>query len=171
MKIRSIHANPYVYGIAKSRRDQLDFSQHHPESPYQTKPDTKKTTQTKTDAWIKNTEPDWSLMNRQMEIAQQQTEEEQKKLETLLQCMEIFRRISGGDNVPQADHEYLLEHDSAMYARAITLRFPKQDPYDYDQLSTNENEEQQRIDVIQPSNNQLSTDMNAEEMIDFESNP
>ncbi|HAK43853.1 MAG TPA: hypothetical protein DCM59_15555 [Clostridium sp.] len=74
-------------------------------------------------------------MNQQLKISGKQAKAEKEKLKVLVTCLEIARRISGGDKVPQADHQYLIKHDSALYARSIMMRFPKNDPHEYKQLS------------------------------------
>lgn len=77
-------------------------------------------------------------MHEQLGLLGQQMTEEQEKYKSLLLCLEIARRISGGDTVPQADHKYLREHDSALYVKAITTRFPKNNPHKYKRLSREE---------------------------------
>ncbi|HML38323.1 MAG TPA: hypothetical protein PKA19_13030 [Bacillota bacterium] len=72
---------------------------------------------------------------QQLGIMGQQMEEERGKLKQLMTCMEISRRIAGGDKVPPADHRYLREHDPALYFKSISMRFPKSNPYQYKQLS------------------------------------
>ncbi|AFM01623.1 MULTISPECIES: hypothetical protein [Desulfitobacterium] len=74
-------------------------------------------------------------MNQQMKISGEQMKGEKEKLKILLTCLEISRRLAGGDKVPQADHQYLMKHDSALYARSILMRFPKHNPHEYKQLS------------------------------------
>ncbi|HHY26636.1 MAG TPA: hypothetical protein GX523_07785 [Desulfitobacterium dehalogenans] len=74
-------------------------------------------------------------MNQQMKISGEQMKGEKEKLKILLTCLEISRRLAGGDKVSQADHQYLMKHDSALYARSILMRFPKHNPHEYKQLS------------------------------------
>lgn len=81
---------------------------------------------------------------QQLGIMGQQMEEERGKLKQLMTCMEISRRIAGGDKVPPADHRYLREHDPALYFRSISMRFPKSNPYQYKQISR---EDEPAIDI------------------------
>lgn len=74
-------------------------------------------------------------INQQLETSGKQTKAEKEKLKVLLTCLEISRRIIGGNKVPSADHQYLMKHDLALYARSIAMRFPKNNPYEYKQLS------------------------------------
>ncbi len=74
-------------------------------------------------------------INQPAEISGEQLEAEKEKLKILLTCMEIARRISGGDKVPPEDHKFLMEHDFALYARSILQRFPKSNPHAYKRLS------------------------------------
>lgn len=63
---------------------------------------------------------------------------EQDAMKVLITCLEISRRIISGDKVPPKDHQYLMEHDMALYAKSIMMRIPKKDPHEYDQLSEDE---------------------------------
>lgn len=80
----------------------------------------------------------YGQLRQQFEIAGEQTKAEKDKLEIMLTCMEIARRISGGDNVPSEDHKFLMKHDFALYARSILQRFPKSNPHEYKRLSKDE---------------------------------
>jgi len=55
-----------------------------------------------------------------------------------IKCLQIAMRIMAGDKVPVEDHRYLLEKDSELYSRAISLRVEKADPKEYDRLSEDE---------------------------------
>ena len=68
-------------------------------------------------------------------ITGKRMKEENEKLKNLLTCLEISRRITAGDKVPQADHQFLQKYDPALYARSIAMRFPKNNPYQYKRLS------------------------------------
>ena len=70
--------------------------------------------------------------------SKQQMDEEKDKMDVALTCMVIARRISGGDKVPAADHQYLLKHDPALYARSTMMRFTKNNPYEYKRFSKEE---------------------------------
>lgn len=74
-------------------------------------------------------------MNELLKISVKQIKEEREKMKVMLTCLEISRRIAAGDKVPQADHQYLMKHDPALYARSIIRRFPKQNPYEYKRIS------------------------------------
>ncbi|WP_349947085.1 hypothetical protein ABFV83_01160 [Lacrimispora sp. BS-2] len=82
-----------------------------------------------------------AAMSQQLETSGEQTKAEREKLKILLNCLEISRRIAGGDKVPPADHQYLMKHDSALYARSVMMRFPKNNPHEYKRL-TQERERQ-----------------------------
>jgi len=74
-------------------------------------------------------------MNQQLKTSGKQAKAEKEKLKIMITCLEISRRIVGGDKVPQPDHQYLMKHDSALYGRSIMMRFPKNNPHEYKQLS------------------------------------
>jgi len=53
-----------------------------------------------------------------------------------LKAQEIARRIMKGDNVPQKDYDFLMEHDPDLFKKAVSLRrFDNDDPKDHDALS------------------------------------
>lgn len=80
----------------------------------------------------------YEQFNQQLEVSGEQTKDERDKLEIMLTCMEIARRIAGGDNVPPEDHKFLMNHDFSLYARSTLQRFPKHNPHEYKRLSKDE---------------------------------
>lgn len=76
--------------------------------------------------------------DRHFEISQAQAKDEQNKIKILITCLKISRRIVSGDNVPYKDHEFLMDHDPALYFKSISMRIPKDNPYDYKRLSEDE---------------------------------
>ena len=58
-----------------------------------------------------------------------------------IKCMQIAMRIMSGDKVPLADHRYLAERDSELYAKALSMRVEKKDPKEHDRLSEDEKAE------------------------------
>ena len=83
----------------------------------------------------------WQPQLQQTGIYGKQIEEEKDKLKVMLTCLEISRRIVAGDTVPAADHQYLLDHDPALYARSISMRLPKDNPYEYEQISEDDDKQ------------------------------
>lgn len=77
-------------------------------------------------------------LNQQLEASGEQAKDERDKLKIMLTCMEIARRIAGGDTVPPEDHKFLMKHDFALYARSVLQRFPKNNPHEYKRLSKDE---------------------------------
>lgn len=75
---------------------------------------------------------------RSFASSKQQMDEEKDKMDVTLTCLVIARRISGGDKVPAADHQYLLKHDPALYARSTMMRITKNNPYEYKRFSKEE---------------------------------
>ena len=53
-------------------------------------------------------------------------------------AMEIAARIMRGDNVPQEDKDFLLEHSPGMFKLDMSVRQRNENPEDYDQLSPRE---------------------------------
>lgn len=95
-----------------------------------------------TEEWLEERESYINTFKQEMDISGKQMEAEREKLNVLLTCLEISRRIAGGDKVPPADHKYLMEHDSGLYFRSISMRFPKNNPNEYKQLSEDDKERQ-----------------------------
>lgn len=58
----------------------------------------------------------------------------QSPLDPLVKCIKISMRIIAGDNVPEQDEAYLLEHFPEMYSSAMTFRRQKEDAKNYDSL-------------------------------------
>lgn len=101
---------------------------------------------------IKEKEALINTQNQQRQSSRMQTKAEREKLEVMLTCLEISRRITAGDSVPKADHQYLMKHDSGLYARSISMRFPKNNPYEYDQISKEDKKQGElQIDVSKGS--------------------
>lgn len=84
-------------------------------------------------------------MKQQMDLTGEQMKAEREKLKIMLTCLEISRRITAGDKVPPADHRYLLKHDSGLYARSISMRFPKNNPHEYKRISQDEEREDELL--------------------------
>ncbi|WP_312642006.1 hypothetical protein [Hydrogenoanaerobacterium sp.] len=87
-----------------------------------------------------------AAMGLQVETSGEQMKAEKEKLKILLTCLEISRRLAGGDKVPPADHRYLMKHDAGLYARSVMMRFPKSNPHEYKRLSK-EDECQDKLQI------------------------
>ena len=74
----------------------------------------------------------------QMEIARTQSEGAAEQWRVLIKCIRIAMRIISGDIVPKEDHRYLAKHDPKLYAKALTMRIPKDNPKKYKRLSKDE---------------------------------
>lgn len=80
-------------------------------------------------------------LKRETEAAKKRMEDEKNALKTYVTCLEIARRITAGDKVPTKDHKFLLEHDPALYGKALTLRIAKENPEEHKQLSEDEDQQ------------------------------
>jgi len=58
----------------------------------------------------------------------------------MIKCLRIAMRIMSGHNVPEADHRYLMDKDTALYSKAIMMRKEIIDPEDLERLSEDEEE-------------------------------
>jgi len=77
-------------------------------------------------------------VSQQMQQAREAGEAAAEAWRIKLKCLRIAIRIMNGDNVPQADHDFLIEHNPSLYKLAMSARMPNDDPYDYDALSDGE---------------------------------
>lgn len=122
--MRIEHGNPYRYNVDRNLTKQPEKPKNEIKPPEETSQEQKSEKESNLEA-----------MNQQLNTSGKQMEAEREKLKILLNCLEISRRIAGGDKVPQADHQYLMKHDSALYARSILMRFPKNNPHEYKRLT------------------------------------
>lgn len=90
---------------------------------------------------LKESEAQFQSQLQQLEQAGEQSKAANDKLKVQLTCLLISGRIISGDNVPAADHNYLVKHDAALYAKSILMRIPRNNPYKYKRASPYEKEE------------------------------
>ena len=81
------------------------------------------------------------FLRSELKRGRQEKDALESSAKELLVCLEIARRIMGGDKVPLGDHKFLMERNMEMYSRAIMLRRIKEDPEEYDRLSEDEEAE------------------------------
>ncbi|MCL1995186.1 MAG: hypothetical protein FWG63_03180 [Defluviitaleaceae bacterium] len=77
---------------------------------------------------------DLQSMREQMAEVRQQTEAAAAFWRAQIKALRIAGRIINGDNVPQEDHNFLQDHDPALYGKAMSLRRVNEDPTDYESL-------------------------------------
>jgi|GEM_PF-2068269 len=80
----------------------------------------------------------WSVdqLREQAEQAREASRAAAEFWRNKLKAMEIARRIINGDNVPQRDYDFLMEHDPDLFKKAVSLRrFDNEEAEDYDALS------------------------------------
>jgi adenine-specific DNA methylase len=86
-------------------------------------------------------------------------------MRVMIKCLRISMRIMSGHNVPNADHRFLMENDSALYSKAITMRMEITDPEDLERLSEDEeenNEEPTGVEAPSVSSPDTSPDASGE---------
>ena len=81
---------------------------------------------------------DLRKVSQQMQQAREAGEAAAEAWRIKLKALRIATRIMNGDNVPQADYDFLMEHNPALYKLALSVRIPNEDPYDHDALSEGE---------------------------------
>lgn len=69
-----------------------------------------------------------SLMIKNFKEQIEAIENEENPYEIELKCIIIAMRIIGGDEVPQKDKNFLLEHKADMYINAVTFRRQNDNP-------------------------------------------
>jgi len=77
-------------------------------------------------------------VSQQMQQAREAGEAAAEAWRIKLKALRIAARIMNGDNVPQADYDFLMEHNPALFKLALSVRIPNEDPHDYDALSDGE---------------------------------
>ena len=87
-------------------------------------------------------------MTQQMQQAREAGEAAAEAWRIKLKSLRIAVRIMNGDNVPQIDHDFLIEHNPGLYKMAMSARQHNDDPTDYDALSADEGEGTAAADVI-----------------------
>jgi len=65
----------------------------------------------------------------------------------MIKCLRIAMRIMSGHNVPEADHRYLMDKDTALYSKAIMMRKEILDPEDLERLSEDEEADEDSSEV------------------------
>jgi len=83
-------------------------------------------------------------------------------MKEMIKCMQIAMRIMSGHNVPESDHRYLMDKDSALYSKAIMMRMERIDPDELERLSEDEEENSEESSEID-TGSISSTDTSAEE--------
>ncbi|MCL2171640.1 MAG: hypothetical protein FWB71_05745 [Defluviitaleaceae bacterium] len=85
---------------------------------------------------------DLRRMREQMEQAAEASREQAAHWRNQRKAMKIAMRIIRGDNVPQQDYDFLLEHNPGLFKLAVSLRdMNNDDPEDHDALSEREGDD------------------------------
>ena len=108
-------------------------------------PDKDKTTESKDEMaeWKEKLEEmrrEMSWLRDELQRAGEIAEGMGEAMRVMIKCLRISMRIMSGHNVPNADHRFLMENDSALYSKAITMRMEITDPEDLERLSEDEEE-------------------------------
>ena len=80
-------------------------------------------------------------LQEQMEQIRESGEAQAEEMEKKSKCIVIAGRVASGDKVPYKDMQYLMKNDPELYAQAMKLRVPKDDPKEYDSITEEEEEE------------------------------
>lgn len=79
-------------------------------------------------------------LQSQWESIESQQDSEEESWDVYGKCLKIAMSIVSGDNVPQQDIQYLMEHNMDLYTQAMSMRIPKEDPEDCDSVLEEEEE-------------------------------
>ncbi|MCL1862533.1 MAG: hypothetical protein FWF78_03085 [Defluviitaleaceae bacterium] len=76
------------------------------------------------------------ISNEAREQAREQAQAQGGQFDNINIATEIAMRIANGDNVPQSDRAFLIEHSPGMYMKANNMRMMRENnnPKDYDSL-------------------------------------
>ena len=64
----------------------------------------------------------------QMKEIQEQSEARAEEYRILLKCMKIAMNVAAGNKVPEKDQQYLRDNNPDLFAQAMKVRVPKEDP-------------------------------------------
>lgn len=94
-------------------------------------------------AWnqLQEIENEMMMLKEMAENSIEQCEVMEEEFDVLAKCFAIAMKIQNGNNVPQSDHQYLLENNPELYEMAITMREFKEDPEDCESVLENEDKE------------------------------
>ena len=83
-------------------------------------------------AWsqLQGLENEIMMLKEMAENSKEQCEAMEEGFDVLAKCFAIAMKIQKGDNVPQSDHEFLLENNPDLYEMAMAMREFKEDPED-----------------------------------------
>ena len=112
----------------------------------------KKTTETKdkTAEWKEKLEQmrrDMNWLRDELKRAGEVAEGMGEAMKEMIKCLRIAMRIMSGHNVPEADHRYLMDKDTALYSKAIMMRKEIIDPEDLERLSEDEEENNESSEI------------------------
>jgi hypothetical protein len=80
-------------------------------------------------------------LKEELEAAREAAKAQADYFKIMRICMEIAARIIRGDNVPQSDEDFLLEHAPGLYKIAMSVRnYNKEDPEDHESLLDDDKE-------------------------------
>lgn len=94
---------------------------------------------------IEQRESELEFHLQQLEQAGEQSKAANDQLKAQLTCLLISGRIIAGDEVPPADHKYLMKNDPSLYAKSILMRVQKNNPHKYKKASPDEQPEGKRF--------------------------
>ena len=109
-----------------------------------------KTVKDKTEEWKEKLEQMRRDMNRlrdELKRAGEVAEGMGEAMREMIKCLRIAMRIMSGHNVPEADHRYLMDKDTALYSKAIMMRKEIIDPEDLERLSEDEEENEESSEI------------------------
>ena len=120
-----------------------------------------------TEEWKEKSEQLRRDMNRlkdEMQRAEEIAEGMGEAMREMIKCMRIAMRIMSGHKVPEADHRYLMEKDTALYSKAIMMRREIPDPEELERLSEDEEETEasSEIDELPTPTPETSTEASGE---------
>ena len=87
----------------------------------------------------------YEMIASEMENIRKQGEEQAKAARIRVKCMQIAMYIMMGEKVSPEDHKFLLEHDPALYGKAVMMRVQKENQKEIKKISDDE-------DSLSPSN-------------------
>ncbi len=99
------------------------------------------------------------MLLEQMHRMREDNEKSAEMADTQGKCMLIAMRIAAGDEVPQKDIKFLIKYNAGLYAKAMQMRIPKNEPEEYDTVLDEEDERELEKSEMGAMNVDLSEGM------------
>jgi len=143
-----------VLSFFHNTKDTAEISQEAKEMfesvPLGSEDEKTKVAKDKTEEWKEKLEQlrrDMNWFRDELKRAGEVAEGMGEAMREMIKCLRIAMRIMSGHNVPEADHRFLMDKDTALYSKAIMMRREIIDPEELERLSEDEEENEESSEI------------------------